>query len=115
AMRPIYYYSQGELQKIRGDRVAVGGVETKDHPFSSHTIQLEKGDTFYIFSDGYPDQFGGTEPNGKKYKMSRFTKQLNEFQQNTMSEQLSMLRLNMMTWQGNHPQVDDILIIGVRA
>ncbi|NND94449.1 MAG: SpoIIE family protein phosphatase [Flavobacteriales bacterium] len=114
AMRPLYYFKEGEMSKIRGDRVAIGGIETKDHRFTSHEIELSKGDTFYIFSDGYPDQFGGPEANGKKYKMARFVQQLKDFQANSMDEQLSMLRFNMMTWQGNHPQVDDILIIGVK-
>lgn len=114
AMRPIVYFKDGEMIKIRGDRVSIGGTDTREYLFTSHEIDLSEGDTFYLFSDGYADQFGGPEKNGKKYKVSRFFTQLKEAQEHPMKEQMSILRHNMMTWQGNHPQVDDILIIGAR-
>ncbi len=112
AMRPFIYFKDGEMLKIRGDRASIGGQETKDHDFASHDVQLSKGDTFYLFSDGYADQFGGKEVAGKKYKVARFYEQLQIAQTQTMEEQMATLKFNMMTWQGNHDQVDDILIIG---
>lgn len=114
AMNPIVYFKDGEMNKIRGDRVSIGGTEYRNHVFTSHEIQLSSGDTFYMFSDGYADQFGGPEVNGKKYKVSRFFKQLQEAQSHPMKEQMSILRYNMLNWQGSHPQLDDILIIGAR-
>jgi serine phosphatase RsbU (regulator of sigma subunit) len=108
----LIYFKDGELLKIRGDRASIGGQETKDHDFITHEIQLSKGDSFYLFSDGYADQFGGREIAGKKYKVSRFYEQLELTQSKTMEEQMANLKFNMMTWQGNHEQVDDILIIG---
>lgn len=114
AMRPLIYFKDGELLKIRGDRAAIGSEEAMTHSFTSHEVELSKGDTFYIFSDGYPDQFGGKEAAGKKYKVARFYEQLNLAQDQEMKQQMSTLKFNMMTWQGNHEQVDDILIIGAR-
>ena len=114
AMRPFIYFKDGELLKIRGDRASIGGQETKDHDFISHDVQLSKGDSFYLFSDGYADQFGGREVAGKKYKVARFYEQLQLSQPQAMEEQMAALKFNMMTWQGNHEQVDDILIIGGR-
>lgn len=114
AMRPLIYFKDGELVKIRGDRASIGGEETKNHVFTRHDVQLSKGDSFYLFSDGYPDQFGGREVGGKKYKVSRFYEQLQHAQSQAMEEQMATLKFNMMTWQGNHDQVDDILIIGAR-
>jgi serine phosphatase RsbU (regulator of sigma subunit) len=114
AMRPLIYFKDGELLKIRGDRCSIGGQDTKDHDFLSHDVQLSKGDTFYLFSDGYADQFGGREVGGKKYKVARFYEQLGLAQGQGMEEQMATLKFNMMTWQGNHDQVDDILIIGGR-
>jgi serine phosphatase RsbU (regulator of sigma subunit) len=114
AMRPLVYYKDGEMGRLKGDRVSVGGQDTINHKFSSESIQLSKGDTFYVFSDGYPDQFGGETVNGKKYKLSRFLNDLGAIQPFNMEQQREQMRVNIRTWQGNHPQVDDILVIGVK-
>jgi serine phosphatase RsbU (regulator of sigma subunit) len=114
AMRPLVYYKDGEMGRLKGDRVSIGGQDTIDHKFSSESIQLSKGDTFYVFSDGYPDQFGGETVNGKKYKLSRFLNDLETMQPVNMEQQREQMRVNIRTWQGNHPQVDDILVIGVK-
>ena len=114
AMRPMVYYKNGELGRLKGDRVSVGGQETIDHKFSSDFVQLSKNDTFYLFSDGYPDQFGGETENGKKYKLSRFLEEITAMQPESMEQQREQLRVNIRTWQGNHPQVDDILVLGVK-
>jgi len=116
AMNPLVYFSKGEMTRIKGDRVAIGSQDTRDHVFEEHEVQLEKGDTFYLFSDGYPDQFGGETEQGKKYMMSRFLRDLKGAQNMKMEAQHDMLKFNMMNWQqGKHAQVDDILIIGVKV
>jgi serine phosphatase RsbU (regulator of sigma subunit) len=102
AMRPLVYYKDGEMGRLKGDRVSVGGQDTINHKFSSESIQLSKGDTFYVFSDGYPDQFGGETVNGKKYKLSRFLNDLGAIQPFNMEQQREQMRVN------------DILVIGVK-
>jgi len=74
---------------------------------------LEKGDTIYIFTDGYADQFGG--PRGKKFKYRPFKELLLSIQSKNMEEQKRILLETIEDWQGELEQVDDILVIGVKV
>ena len=98
--------------EVKADRQPVGFHEDNEKPFTHHEVQLEKGDTVYIFSDGYQDQFGG--PKGKKFKMVKFKKLLLSIQGQTMHEQKDILEDTMRKWQGDQEQVDDILVMGIR-
>jgi len=82
-------------------------------PFTNHEIQLQKGDTVYIFSDGYQDQFGG--PKGKKFMSKRFRQLFLDIQGMNMEEQEEMLNQTIEEWKAGREQVDDILVIGVRV
>lgn len=115
AMRPLLAFVNGEETRLRGDRVSIGSIDQREHQYTTHSIQLEVGDTFYLFSDGYTDQFGGQEKGGKKYKQAKFISDIESGQEMDMASQRDQLRFNMMSWQGNHPQVDDMLVIGVRV
>lgn len=115
AMRSLIYFKDGEMGRIKGDRVSIGSQDTIDHRFSSESVKMKKGDTFYLFTDGYADQFGGTTEQGKKYKVARFLEDLKEVQNHDMDSQKDKLRTNIRTWQGNHAQVDDILVLGVKV
>lgn len=99
-----------EMTKYAADRQPCGFYHAAK-PFSKHTIQLQKGDSIYTFTDGYADQFGG--PKGKKFRY----KQLEELLLNNVSlpftEQGDLLELALKNWQGNNEQVDDILVIGI--
>ena len=81
--------------------------------FTDHRIRLQRGDVLYIFSDGYPDQFGG--PKGKKFLYRRFRELLLSISDRPMERQKGMLVEALNEWKGAHEQVDDILVIGVRA
>ena len=80
--------------------------------FNNHTVKLEKGDSVYIFSDGYVDQFGG--PKGKKFKHRQFKELLLSIQHKSMHEQKQVLKGTLEKWKGDSYQVDDILVIGVK-
>ena len=80
--------------------------------YTQHTIQLQKGDLIYLFSDGYADQFGGER--GKKFLYNRFREHLLSVHHENMVEQKAYLIRTMKEWQGTFEQVDDILVIGVR-
>lgn len=104
--------SQTELVEVRPNKQPIGKTE-HPVPFTTHSIQLEKGDSFYIFTDGYADQFGGDK--GKKMKTANFKKLLVSIQSKNMEEQYIILDQSLEEWRGNNEQVDDICVIGIRV
>lgn len=113
AYRPLFIFNYNDFEKIEGNKFPIGGSHL-DHErtFTNHTRFLKKGDTIYMFSDGYADQFGGD--NGKKFMVKRFNQLLLSIQDKPMQEQGKMLDSTIEQWRGNYEQVDDILVIGIR-
>jgi serine phosphatase RsbU (regulator of sigma subunit) len=111
ANNPLYHIRDGELKQIRGDKMPVAIHEVMN-PFTLHEIQLEKGDTFYTFSDGYADQFGGLAQ--KKFLAKNFRKLLLEIQGETMINQGIHLDRSFETYRDDLEQIDDVVVIGVR-
>jgi serine phosphatase RsbU (regulator of sigma subunit) len=111
ANNPLYFIRDGQLEEIKGDKMPVGIYERMT-PFTVHTVNLRKGDTFYIFSDGYADQFGG--PRSKKFMYANFKKLLLTLQAKPLVEQGIILDETIKEWQGNIEQIDDIVVIGLR-
>ena len=109
------YYAERALRVLFPDgqpvvREIVYGDEIK--PFTERTIEMKDGDLVYIFSDGYPDQFGGVK--GKKYLYTRFKETLLEMQRLGMHEQYQHLETKFLEWKGENEQVDDVLVMGFR-
>ena len=102
----------GNLHEIKGNRRPVGSSELKEE-FTNHEIQLEQGDRVYIFSDGFPDQFGGTK--GKKLMYKPFKKILSSYEDTPMREQSELLNNEFESWRGTIEQIDDICIIGFQV
>ncbi len=100
------------LEEIDPDPMPVA-ISDRTHDFKNNIIELHKGDSFYIFTDGYADQFGG--PKGKKFKYLQFKNLLLSIQNKTMMEQHDILKKTMDEWKGTLEQIDDILVIGVRV
>lgn len=111
ANNPLYFFRNGELTEIRGDLMPIG-IDDKLSPFTNHVLEIQKGDTFYIFSDGFSDQFGG--PMNKKFMYPRFKKLLGKIQPESMLEQSKILDETIEQWKGSNDQTDDIVVIGVR-
>lgn len=115
ARRPILIAEQNKnyaLQQIRGDRYSIGGMQLeKDFKFTNHNLQLSRGDRFYIFSDGFVDQFGGEH--GKKLTTKRFEQRLASIQSKPITTHLNELQNLLQSWQGKNEQVDDIMVIGI--
>jgi len=88
------------------------GVHVNEKPFTEHTFQLQKGDTIYLFSDGYNSQFGGEK--NEMFKTKRLKDLLSQIQDKDLESQRHILEQTLTEWQGKNDQIDDILIIGVR-
>ncbi|HIA37787.1 MAG TPA: hypothetical protein EYN89_13900, partial [Flavobacteriales bacterium] len=99
AYSPVLIIRNGEIQELKPDRQPVGFHTGAQKPFTHHELKLEKGDTVYLFSDGYPDQFGG--PKDKKFMMKNFKKLLLSIQDKTMNEQKTILETTMAEWKGD--------------
>lgn len=113
AKNPMYLVRDGEIIIYKGDRFPIGvDADGILIPFEGHDIEVQKGDCVYIFSDGYPDQFGG--PKGKKFKYKQFQELLVEISDKDMEVQKFVLEETITKWQGSLDQVDDILVIGFR-
>lgn len=110
---PLYLVRGGEVIHFAPDKNAIGSFDLNGKSFTDHRIKLQQGDMVYIFSDGYADQFGG--PKGKKFLYRRFRELLVQISIHPTERQRGLLQEAFNTWRGAHEQVDDILVIGMRA
>ncbi len=94
------------------DRQPIGAYP-KEKPFTNYEISLEKGDQFYIFSDGYTSQFGGEK--NSKLKIKYFQEIISLHAHKTMQEQGIILDLKFEQWRGDNDQVDDVLVVGLKV
>ncbi|MFT7611912.1 MAG: serine phosphatase RsbU (regulator of sigma subunit) [Parvicellaceae bacterium] len=111
ANNPLWIIRNGEIIETKADKQPIGKY-TDPKPFMTHTIELQKEDSIYIFSDGYVDQFGGEK--GKKFKPPNFRKLLLSIQDNSMEKQQELLDEAFEEWRGDLEQIDDVCVIGVR-
>ena len=111
ANNPLYFIRNGDLEHFKGDKMPVA-IHVKMQPFQKHEIQLKKDDTFYLFSDGFVDQFGG--PAGGKFKYKPFRDLLLEIHRKPMQDQKEILDQTFEEWKGNFEQIDDVVILGCR-
>jgi serine phosphatase RsbU (regulator of sigma subunit)/Tfp pilus assembly protein PilF len=115
ALRNLYIARANakDLEIVKANKQSIGGLKSDEKKtFTNHVVQLNTGDAFYIFSDGYADQFGGKE--GKKFMMKRLKDLLLSVQPLSMKEQERALDRTIEDWKGGREQVDDILVIGIR-
>jgi len=114
AMNPLWIVKKDakEIQELKPDRQAVGMVENPK-PFTEHKIKLVVGDSIYLFSDGYIDQFGGLK--GKKYMKGKMKKFVISLQNQSMQEQLVSFEKEFNSWKGNRDQIDDVCVMGVKV
>jgi serine phosphatase RsbU (regulator of sigma subunit) len=114
ANRPLYHIRNGVLDIMKPDKLPIGGFQHAGRRvFTEHTLMLEQGSTFYLFTDGYPDQFGGDK--NKKLMVAKFKELLQDIQALDMPSQKEHLENFISSWKGDNDQVDDILVIGIRV
>jgi serine phosphatase RsbU (regulator of sigma subunit) len=112
ANNPLYIINNKGLTEIKGDRMPVGININYDKPFTTHEIELQRGDTLYMFTDGYADQFGGLR--GKKFRYKYFKELLIGINGSSLQKQKDIIEQTFYKWKGEHEQVDDVLIMGVK-
>lgn len=111
ANNPLWIVRNNELIETKGDKQPIGKYMKKE-PFTNHSIELQKGDTLYLLTDGFPDQFGGKK--GKKYKYKALKEKLLSINDLKLKEQKQALYKEFIEWKGDLEQIDDVCIIGVR-
>ena len=115
AKNPLYIIRNNELTEIKPTPNPIG-IHLKEKPFQQNEIQLQTGDTFYMFTDGYIDQFGGEK--GHKFMSKNFKKLLKQINESTssMSRQKEHLKETFDTWKGEkYKQLDDVLVMGFKV
>lgn len=114
AMNSIYVISDSILREYNGNKFPVGAfIEDKPQNFISQKVELKENDVIYLFTDGFPDQFGG--PNGKKLKYKALKELLVSISATPISTQKDKVNNAFHQWKGNYDQVDDVCLIGVKV
>lgn len=112
ANNPLWIVRNGEILETKANKQPIGEFHAPQ-PFQTHHLDLQEGDTIYVFSDGYVDQFGGEK--GKKLKAKLFRQLLLSIQDKPMLEQKERIDQAFLKWMGDYEQVDDVCVIGVRV
>lgn len=121
ANNPVYIVRNKQLTILAADRQAItASTDSQPKPFTTQVMKLEKGDCIYLFTDGFADQFGGEvfpemKAGGKKFMNRRLRDVLVEISEQSMEKQRELLSEVFTTWKGKLPQVDDVLVIGIKV
>ena len=112
AGRPLILLRNNELTEFKKGLSSIGYNFFDEKKFERQDFQLEKGDQYYLFSDGYTDQFGGE--NIKKFNRNRFRNLLTSISDKKMTYQKKELQLTLHNWMGKHEQIDDVCVLGIK-
>ncbi len=112
AKNPLIYITEGELKQIKASRNGIGGYQSEAKDYTAELIHYESPTWFYMFSDGFQDQFGG--PRNRKFMIKRLKQLLLDIHYKPMEEQHEILDKVIEDWMKNTPQTDDIILIGFK-
>lgn len=110
ANRPLILVRKGVLTEYKPDKMTIGVAPMKETPFTNNYIDTLSGDSFYLFSDGFADQFG--EITDKKFKHKHFKSIIESIDDHPMQKQKELLENTFKDWKGSAQQVDDVLVFG---
>ena len=114
AYNSVYIVRGDVLIEKKGDRFSIGSKHYRENKkYTHHSIDVQKGDMVYVTTDGYLDQFGGEK--NKKFMISNFRKLIKNIAKESPTNQKKTMDNTLAQWKGNHEQIDDICIIGVRV
>jgi len=110
ANRPLIRMREGEMTEFKADKMTIGLAPLIEQPFTNQIIDTRQGDSFYLFSDGFADQFG--ELTDKKFKYKHLKKVIESMSEHPMAQQKKILKSTFIEWKGNTGQIDDVLVFG---
>lgn len=110
---PLYKIRNNELEEIKPSKSSIGGSSPREKSYELNEIELERGDKFYITSDGYKDQFGGND--NRKFQSQKFRELLVEIESMPMDQQKQCLEQAFDDWKGSYSQIDDVMVIGIEV
>ena len=114
AMNSILKVSQGQINTVGGTNLPIGSLQYGDlKSYEKVEIPYLSGDKFYLFSDGFQDQFGG--PKGKKFMKKKMRELIFSNANLPMSSQKEELENALLNWQKEEEQTDDILVMGIQV
>jgi serine phosphatase RsbU (regulator of sigma subunit) len=119
ANRPLWILKNGALSaensfmEIKADKISIGGFTEGNQQFTEHNIDVQPGDTIYLFSDGFADQFGGE--NGKKMTTKRFREWVISNNNLPVVEIGDKMKASYYAWKGKHEQIDDVTVLAIRV
>lgn len=112
AMRPMYMVRNGEFEEIKSNKFPIGGAQQENKFFTPMNFELQKGDSFYLFSDGYVDQFGGEK--GRKFNPKQLKELVLKNHDKPIDSQFKIFENAWENWAKGYEQIDDVVIIGVK-
>ncbi|GAA4842110.1 hypothetical protein GCM10023331_28870 [Algivirga pacifica] len=115
AKRPLIHWDSEKktYNIIRGTKKAVGNAQNVENQYKENIFRIQKGDRFYLFTDGYVDQFGGED--NKKYSSKRFYRTISELSDIKIPEQAQVLLGEFEEWKGDKKQIDDVMVLGIEV
>lgn len=114
ANRPLWMVRNADIEVIAPDKLPIGGLQIERNSlFTTHDINFDENTSFYLFTDGYADQFGG--PSGKKLMTKKLKEVILSIQDLDMNAQKIFLKNYFDSWKDKNEQVDDVLVIGIKA
>ncbi len=112
AYNPLILIRDNKIVKYKADKMPIGIYIREKEVFTNHVVEIRKGDSLYIYSDGFQDQFGGEE--NKKFLPKNLNNLLLEISGHPAQKQKEILNEKLDNWKGDNPQVDDIIILGFK-
>ena len=112
ANNPLIVIRNKEVIEVKADRQPIGAY-MKTHDFTNHSLEIQKDDMIYLFTDGYADQFGGEK--NKKYRLKNQIKLLSKISIKPIDEQERILKEEFVSWKGSEDQLDDVCVMGIRV
>jgi serine phosphatase RsbU (regulator of sigma subunit) len=114
AHRPLLHVRNGEVEQIKGDKFPIGGMQYRGkNNYTDTIIKIEKGDAFYVFSDGLTDQTGG--PENKKLMINYVRDITVKYAHIPQCDIKNIFNEEFEKWKGNNKQLDDVILIGFRS